>query len=120
MASRERRQKRVPLYGMAEVKAGSNGPRFLCKALTQTVSRSGMGLYMRIPLKVGTPVSITIRYMRKDGKRPIETVEGTVASVSLKESFCCVGIRFNRYLNAKDQPYLYPHTLANAEEQVQI
>lgn len=120
MSIRERRQKRVPLFGMAEVKAGSNGPRYLCKALTQTISRSGMGLYMRIPLKVGTPVSITIRYIQKNGKRLIETVQGTVASVSEMESFYCVGIRFNSHLNAKDQPCLYPHTAVSAEEQVQI
>lgn len=110
----DRKHHRVPLFGVAEIKSESDR-RFLCKALTQNISMSGMGLYMHHSLKVGTPLSITIRFIVKNGKMPSDIIKGTVTSVAEIESYYCIGVRFDRSINAEDNPNLYP-LLAGTKE----
>jgi len=106
MVDKDRRQPRVPLFGVADVKVMSSGKSFLYTALTQNITMVGMGMYMHDALEVGTPVLITIKFTKKNGQRPADVVEGVVTSLSEMESFYCVGVRFNSPLNAKDQPNL--------------
>lgn len=112
MHTNEQKQHHVPLYGTAEVRAGNNGSGFLCKALTRTISLSGVGLYTHDPLEVGAHVSIIIRFTQRNGIRPADIVEGVVISVSEMESFYCVDVRFNSKLNIQDQPNLYTHLVS--------
>lgn len=113
MYKKERRQKRVSLNGVAEVKVGSDGKSFLCTARPENMSLAGMGLYMHHVLKQGTPVSIKLRVAMKDGTRPTEIVKGSVTSVSDMGSFYCVGVRFDRPVNPEEQPHLYPHLVSD-------
>jgi len=111
MRKDDRKQMRVPLFGVAEVKVEDNDTGLFLKALTQNISLTGMGLYMYQTLKPGLPVSITIRFTQKDGKRPSDTVHGIVASVTEMETSYCIGVEFDNPLNPEDQPNLYPHLM---------
>lgn len=113
MTGKERRQLRVPLFGVAEVRDGSDDRTHFCTALIQNISLSGVGLYMHQPLEVGTPVSITIRFTTNNGKRPSDTVEGAVASVTKMDEFYCVGVGFSSPVNQEDQPNLHQHLVSS-------
>lgn len=115
MDRKERRQKRLPLFGVAEVNMGSDGKTFLCTALTQNITTLGMGLYMHHVLKLGTPLSIKLKFTMKDGTRPSDVIKGTVTSVSEIESFYCVGVRFDSAVNPEGQPNLYKHLVGEGE-----
>ena len=114
MTARERRQTRVPLFGVAEVRAGSDDVTYFCTALIQSISLSGIGLYMHQPIEVGTPVSITVRFTTSNGKRPSDTVAGIVASVIEMNDFYCVGVGFSSPVNPGDQPNLHQHLVSSA------
>jgi len=114
MTARERRQPRVPLFGVAEVRAGSDDFTYFCTALIQNISLSGVGLYMHQPIEVGIPVSITIRFTTNNGKRPSDIVEGVVASVTEIDDFFCVGVGFSSPVNSDKQPNLHQHLVSIA------
>jgi len=102
---------RVPLFGVAEIRVCDHKNGLLIKALTQNVSASGIGLYVYAPIKVGARVSISIRFTKKDRKRPTDIITGTVAWTTEMDNYYCIGVTFDNPLNRRDQPNLYPHLM---------
>lgn len=109
MVMKERRQRRLPLFGVATVYPGGVSSEVSFTGLIQNISLSGVGLYMHRPVEVGTSVTVIVKFTGTGGKRKSDILEGTVASLTELESYYCVGVGFPRYLHKEDNPVLFSH-----------
>jgi len=109
MIMSERRQKRLPLFGVATVYPEGEISGISFNALIQNISLSGVGLYMHRPLDIGTTVRIIVKFTGTRGKRQTDILEGTVASLTELESYYCVGVGFPSFLHKEENPVLFSH-----------
>lgn len=118
MVTGERRQKRVPLFGVATVYPDGESGDVSYTALIQNISLSGVGLYMHRPLDVGTHVKIVIKFTGNKGVREADLLEGTVASLTELETYYCVGVGFPGFLHREENPTLFSHLRQLAPREV--
>lgn len=105
----QRRHQRFPLFGAAEVRERGSGGRYVLTAIIQSISEGGAGLYAHQAIAVGTPVSLNITFSDRTGKNASDNIEGTVASVTNRKDFYCIGIAFSGLIDREKQPNLYLH-----------
>jgi hypothetical protein len=91
-----RKSERFPLTALAEVELpnGKSVPTYI-----SNISRGGLGIYFREPLKAGTDLNIKLFYWASSGQMKSSKVDGRVKWS--KPGFFALGIALNE-LNTKE------------------
>jgi hypothetical protein len=105
-----RKSERFPLTALAEVELpnGKNVPTYV-----SNISREGLGIYFREPLKEGTDLNIKLFYWAPTGQMKASKVEGRVRWS--KTGFFALGISLNELNRQEHQDLL--DWIDQAEEQ---
>jgi c-di-GMP-binding flagellar brake protein YcgR len=107
-----RRYPRVTIKATAEIFCVDDNRRF--EAFVGGISRGGLEIYARDPVKKGCRLQITMHFLDQNGKPSRETVSGEVRWTAPFEKAHISGIEFEQVLDAKRNPTLAAY-LASAE-----
>ena len=105
MQKERRRQNRYPVSALAKIKVRHDGNLTLVGSTVNDICLSGMRISSVVLLEEGDPVSVELLEIL--GTEYEAKVKGTVAWTSLKESFCDMGISFEKEMSSDNQPALY-------------
>ncbi|MCI0530018.1 MAG: PilZ domain-containing protein [Nitrospira sp.] len=98
----ERRQaKRVVITAVAEVTDPDNN--LVQEGYVANISTSGIGVFMKRPLKLGNYVEIKMSFYTMGGIKDVEQIKGKVKRVEQISNVYNIGIQFDGLSSSKDR-----------------
>lgn len=105
----QRRHKRFPLTGCADISFGEKETRETIHALISDISLSGIGLYADEPPEENRDVSLTVTFIAGDGNIKTESLDGRIVYVRKMRDLYFLGVEFSREIGAQGPSALYEH-----------
>ncbi len=116
MTHENRLHRRVPIAASAHLSyLCPEGPRSI-ECAVASISFGGVGLYADCLLARGTAVSVEINFIAIDGTMKTDVVQGAVINSNEIAEQCYLCISFDQEINEQQQPFLYRHLRATAEQ----